>query len=500
MKTQATTIKSTEKQVQFWSLLGPFIILLSATVMLFKMSAHWYLPVSILVGLPLCAKWKMKGLLASLLLLVSFFLFSYPNIDLEERYWHLGMGMVIALSFIILTLSFEEVQSLLLNYQNESASRLENFLKLDGDVKVLENNWVAERDGINNQLQQMTQELAKTTEEKQTFQKVVHLAKDELILLRKQHEKLIEELTYKKQMIAQLNERLEENDATIQSFVNNDAEQHVQTLTNRIISQEHQIEELSKKLHLENSPRISSNIVQDKEKLFDQLIAEKNNLTSTIAIYEINNVQFKANENEFHKKITEQEEKIGNLNILISEKEKALKLCENNVHMFETQKRKIKEYQDQIKNYQAEIKKIEEKNAQIKIDLLNSKKEREQLQKAKMLSSSTKSISNLNGNTRQVESLYDQLKDQFEERNKILHDTRKELFQAKEQLEALLKDQSEERQYGISQEALLLQSDLNHLQKEYEDKIHQYQEEIDLLYSIIGEVFKKDQKKPWPLN
>src|SRR4051794_1828326 len=103
--------KRVENQVQFWSLLGPFIILLAIVVLLFKMSSHWYLPVSVLFGIPLCVKWRMKGLAASLAFLVTLFVVSYSTLQFDELYWHVGMGMAMALSFVILTLSLEEVQS-----------------------------------------------------------------------------------------------------------------------------------------------------------------------------------------------------------------------------------------------------------------------------------------------------------------------------------------------------------------------------------------------------
>ena len=58
--------KKVEYQVQFWSLLGPFFVLLSVAVLIFKVSPHWYFPVSALIGIPLCLKWKMKGLAGAL--------------------------------------------------------------------------------------------------------------------------------------------------------------------------------------------------------------------------------------------------------------------------------------------------------------------------------------------------------------------------------------------------------------------------------------------------
>ena len=45
---------------------GHFLFLLSIAVLLFKVSIHWYFPVSAIIGIPLCVKWKMKGMAVAL--------------------------------------------------------------------------------------------------------------------------------------------------------------------------------------------------------------------------------------------------------------------------------------------------------------------------------------------------------------------------------------------------------------------------------------------------
>jgi chromosome segregation ATPase len=240
--------KRIENQVQFWSLLGPFAILLAIAVLLFKMSSHWYLPLSALVGIPLCVAWRMKGLAAALTFLATLAVFAYPNLEFNELYWHMGMAMAMALSFVILTLSLEEVQGLVGKLQAESQSRLDNFLRLDGNVRVLEQDWVQEKEQLSAQVQTLTQTLTQAQEERQTFQKLVFLAKDELVALRGQHEELMQDLFYKKQQITQLNERIEENEVTIQAFVNTDSEQRVQQLIDALSEKEQQVNTQQAKL------------------------------------------------------------------------------------------------------------------------------------------------------------------------------------------------------------------------------------------------------------
>jgi hypothetical protein len=173
-----------ENQVHFWSLLGPFLILSSITVLLFKLSTHWYFPLSALIGIPLCIKWKAKGMVAALSLLFFMSIISYQQLALEDRYWHVGMSLAMAFSFIIFTLSLEESQEVIRNLQVESQSRLENCLRLDEKLTDLENVWTQERESLRAQIQMLTQASTKYQDEKQIFYKLAQLSKDELLQVR----------------------------------------------------------------------------------------------------------------------------------------------------------------------------------------------------------------------------------------------------------------------------------------------------------------------------
>lgn len=229
-----TVEQRVEKQVQFWSMLGPFLFLVTSAVLIFKLSAHWYFPLSALIGIPLCVKWKLKGMAVALASLLALTLLSYQNLDLEERYWHVGMALAMAFSFIILTLSAEEVEGVISKLQRESQSRLENFLRLDEAAKTAEDGLNVEKTALNARLTALTFELSQVQEDKQTFYKLAQLAKDELVQIRQQQELLQQDLLYKKQQICQLNEKLEETEITLQEFVNSDPEQNIQRLTDNL--------------------------------------------------------------------------------------------------------------------------------------------------------------------------------------------------------------------------------------------------------------------------
>ncbi len=242
--------KKVQTQVQFWALLGPFFVLLSIAVLLFKVSPHWHFPVSALLGIPLCVKWKMKGMAISLGCLFLFGAISYPDLELDDRYWHVGLSLTMAFSFIVLTLSLEEAQTLIGKLQLESQSRLDNFLLIDEKWKTAEQDWILEREQTKTEVENLTQQLTKIQEDKQTFYKLAQLAKDELVQIRGQHNQLFQDILYKKQQIAQLHERLEETELTIQEFINSDPEKNTQTLKERLACVEREKETLQAKFLL----------------------------------------------------------------------------------------------------------------------------------------------------------------------------------------------------------------------------------------------------------
>ncbi len=181
-----------------------------------------------MIGIPLCVKWKLKGLAAALSCLFLLSLFSYQYLELDQRYWHVGMAIAMAFSFVILTLSLEEVESLVDKMQRESQSRLDNFLLLDEATKRAEEAWSAERSTMSSQLAAISQELTQVQEEKQVFYKLAQLAKDELSYRCAHSRSCCSRIFYiKKQQISQLNEKLEGSEITLQELINSDSEQKV---------------------------------------------------------------------------------------------------------------------------------------------------------------------------------------------------------------------------------------------------------------------------------
>lgn len=103
-----------EQKIQFWSALGPFVVVLTLFVCFIKLSAaSYYLPLAALVGLPICWKWHLKGALAAFLLLTALLSINLPFIETSERMWFVGLGIALSIGFAVTALSLEEMRELL---------------------------------------------------------------------------------------------------------------------------------------------------------------------------------------------------------------------------------------------------------------------------------------------------------------------------------------------------------------------------------------------------
>jgi hypothetical protein len=89
------------------------------------------------------------------------------------------------------------------------------------------------------------------------------------------------------------------------------------------------------------------------------------------------------------------------------------------------------------------------------------------------------------GNTRRIESMYIQLKEQFHDKCTVLDATRRELFQANEKLLNWQKESEEEQLFEQSLNEKFLQKDFLELGQQYEQMQQQYEQEIDELIQLV---------------
>lgn len=138
-------------QVKFWAFLGPMICIFTLFIFLIKgSSSPVFLPLIMLLGVPLCWRWHIWGVVVSVGLVVGTLISYYGELPLDERFWFLGMGFSTSMALFITALSFEEVESLVDSIQLESRSRLENLWKVDEKQKYTAEELKKKRDQVEN--------------------------------------------------------------------------------------------------------------------------------------------------------------------------------------------------------------------------------------------------------------------------------------------------------------------------------------------------------------
>jgi chromosome segregation ATPase len=566
--------KKLDNQVRFWSLIGPLVILLSMAVLLFKSSTYWYLPLSALVAIPICVKWKTKGLAISLTFLFTLSFFTYQDLPIGERFWHMGISVSMAFSLIILTLALDEVQGVFDQVQLESQSRLDNFLRLDEQMKIKELSLTQEKEELQSRLNAVTQELSQTQTKQQAFQKLTQLANEELILLRHQHEQVIQEVFQRKQQIADLNEKLEQLELSLQEFVNGKTDQQLKEFQKAADTYLQEIEQLKalqvfmeaenarkNETHQQDMQQASEQIRQLKVSLTQQSQQFSSRLEETTKQLQLNyREELKIIEQHYQDRLAQLENKqaqaLLDVESNLADSQGQKKELNNQIEQLHqshqislnqlehTYQQRVEELQQDLNQTKMEaqqlnhqLEELQDQHAQLlQLDKNNQKQVNEltqhhqtvlkqldtsykdnkqlnhQIQEAKTLEEDLKAVKKelettryhleqyknreaklpyALGNTRQMEAMYLQLKEQFQKKSATLDATRRELFYVQEQLQLLQKEQAEREQFSISEQECSLQKDLQKLILEMEHSQEEADREIDALYHLIANLFRQ---------
>lgn len=128
---------------------------------------------------------------------------------------------------------------------------------------------------------------------------------------------------------------------------------------------------------------------------------------------------------------------------------------------------------------------LEQTLKQIQIELEETKQK---------LSSSTcrrdEKLPYASGNQRQIESMYLQLKEQFQEKCQVLDATRAELFCANEEILKRQKEYEEEHVFDQSWQEKRLHRHIVKLGKEFEFMQELYQREVDDLMQLVNHLLR----------
>lgn len=183
-----TTEKNIDFQVQLWALVGPLIALATAATILIKGTpATYYLPWVLLVGVVLSWKWKVRGLIASVVALIVAVAFNYSDIPTDERAWHVGLAVAMAMTFFVTALSFDEIESLIVGMEKESSSRLKSLLQLDEKLESVQSKLIKEKEAL-------SLEVREHVLKAESYERLIAVTREEILTTHAEQEKLLQEL------------------------------------------------------------------------------------------------------------------------------------------------------------------------------------------------------------------------------------------------------------------------------------------------------------------
>ena len=358
--------------ILFWILIGPIFVVMTLFLTSFSQVPNKDLYLLAILGVGLLWKKRQRGLFYSLFFLSIITFLKHFQIS-YNHFWQFGIEISLSLGFVITNYAFEHVSEFLSSIDNFKVQNLEDIEKLKAELQKEED-----------------------------FHK-------------RQHKNF-------KYEIDSINLQIEEKKQEINSYKG-----LVENLRNTISEADRNKTALMEK-------------VKEKEKILNAYRQEIEDLKSHITSISDQEQLYQKNKNL-----------LDQLNKVRTEKEQNHCINQSLVKMLskETDLRKIKEQeiQDILKKESTSHSKVnvleeENKKLQNSIELLKQKLEKEADKKA--LKVNPKAILNDNSliskyekkfqELRKIESLYNQLRMQFEEKKQVLSDTRKELFMTQEKL------------------------------------------------------------------
>jgi hypothetical protein len=444
--------KSITRKLKVWSLLGPSSILLSLLVLFYK--AH----------------------------------------SPHEIFWELGLIFTIALGFVIICLTYQEVIDLFVRICSEArATVIEVEEKSFSSQSKLEKDLELSRIAFSRQLEQFN-----------VLEQLLSVAREDLISTRHENEKMKGDREQERQAEAV---RCEELHLQLQYYQNqlrtnergNPSQSELEEDFHQLQQEMHQVQE-KYQYSIEMQQETALLLTKKELKLNDQ---ENRLLTLDEDMRELRHLlQSATQENETLLKRSEEAVSCQQASLAqLSEKEMQLKAMSTDEL---TLKENIKELQQQLQSanqinetllkrseevvscQQASLAQLSEKEIQLKqleIDRFNLEGKLVECQKNAETTLTEKSPEDQL--LRQTQGLYKQLREQFYEKSTVLDEARRELFRVYDQLEAKQREDLERNQFEYDELQSKLEQYVMHVDREHQLEKSQLEKEKGHLEALI---------------
>lgn len=509
-----------ENEIPFWSILGPVSLLCT-----FALSAKSSIPLDLLflalTGLFLTARWQKKGCVYALVLLAAGSAIRHCFLS-SNHLWNLGLEASLGCAFVVTSLAFDHgiafIQSLtaeieagagtvknleeeLAKSQEESALLQEALQEKTAAVQKELEELEAEHSSILILNEVLRKTAARQSEEKDSLAEITMDQERRLALLGQEAASLEKELA-----------RLRASDAlaienrSLQKELNAARIEKEQThLINETLARLHAKENLKLRDAQEEIVRVQEEARQIREEAsfakseVEMLTAHMERVASEreqvrMALEEAKEVQLERN---FLKERLEAAEREVAVLRETQPQEKDLRL----IAQLEAEKASLLQRIGIAERLEAEkaalLQRVSALEAELaeKVRKAASLEALEQLQRETVKAEAEKAhlkeqigfLQEKMQTLAQIEPLFKQLKNQFDEKNKVLHQTRSELFKADTALQAL--------QIEKEQSALLIPDEVSQLDEEITRLEEENQELQDLVSVLSGQQIDPDAAK-----
>lgn len=426
MNNQTKTINI---QAQFFALLGPILIACTMLIMAIRQTPiPWGIAAAALGGILLCYQWQWRGVLLSLVFLLGAFAYHIHAVQYVDWAWLTVLSASIAAAFIVSALALEEFCYSLAVLQKDLQEQKELISSYKDSHQQSQRLFTSQQSSLEVKINQLEDEIKLRDERALTTDRLIGIAKSDLVASSHNREKLLNELLQARQKVIEVELLITKEPKTEElKDKNSQLQEQLSDLNEELLK----LQKENNKLHTS----IQSNVekLQDSENKFKSY--EKVLSDSEKAFSDSEKALSESNK-DFQEYVTMSTGEIENLKTTLAELQSGFnneKKCLQQL-LDEKEEKQKAEMQSLIEKQSLEVSELQSRIEKFQIALpviIPSEEGRE----GSARDDSASSVE-LNREVKKLKGLYEQLRIQFSEKSLTLDNTRKELFQAQEKYDA----------------------------------------------------------------
>ncbi|MCH9610508.1 MAG: hypothetical protein SP1CHLAM42_05750 [Chlamydiales bacterium] len=413
-----------------------------------------YLCGMLLFGTTMSLRYRTKGLLIALFSLISIYVFKHEGFQFSE----IGLVIASAVDFAIILLVVDEVKASLAGIVEESRSHMNQFLAKNQELVESEESFAKTKQTLEEEIASWKEEAEQRKIDMQLVQQKMQLVQSEIEMLTAQKESIL-------------------NDSYM---VRTEAKEQLAALKEQVAEVERAREEVHRRL--EQTQDVAEDQKQ-RELLQKSLQEAQEKLTQMVERSELEQLQHKLVESEAEAEqllaqIVELNEQLESSSNSDQVEQLQQKLVESTAEVEQLQAQ-IVELNEQLENSsgfdQVEQKLVESaaEAEQLRAQIAELKRQLEEASREESLAEVTR-----------VQGLYKQLRSQFEDKTRILDQTRKELFVLQTKWQSQKRSDELELLEGPAEQIQQLERELNVACRE----CLRLEEEVNSLESLISHI------------